>query len=67
MDDTLTVSCLACSEDITFSAPALGAWEPILSGEAGFGPEPTVVGEQVTVRCLNCAHRTVVNREDVTP
>jgi hypothetical protein len=65
--NTLTVTCLACQADITFTEPAEGTWEPILSGEAGFGPEPTVVGEQVTVRCLNCAHRTVVNREDVTP
>lgn len=61
----LTVSCLGCTADVTFSEPAEGTWEPILSGEAGFGQAPTVIGEQVTVRCPVCAHRTVVNREDV--
>lgn len=60
----LTVTC-RCGEPVTFSEPAEGTWEPILQVEPGFGQAATVVGEQVTVRCPVCAHRTVVNREDV--
>lgn len=64
---TLTVSCTSCGSDVTFTEPEDDTWEPILDGSSGFGAPPQVVGQQVTVRCPVCGHRTVVNREDVTP
>lgn len=64
--NTLTVECLGCGADVTFAEPADDAWEPILDGQAGLGPAQTVVGQQVTVRCPVCGHRTVVDRKDVS-
>lgn len=63
---TLTVECPSCGASVTFAEPADDTWEPILAGDPGFGPEPTVVGQQVTVRCPTCGHRTTVDRKDVT-
>lgn len=66
MPSTLTVECPSCGEQITFAEPADDAWEPVLEGSAGFGDGPKVVGQQVTVRCPVCGHRTVIDRKDVT-